>query len=105
MDQRILPGVEPLDTRQAVSQRLEGLEGDPPDLQWGLEPKAAVDGPPSVLVAGPRLTVRSPLTAASATFALKAGFGSGVPVPAVRQKLYLASCADCRDRLCRKKMF
>ena len=53
MDQRILPGLEPLDTRQAVSQRLEGLEGDSQDLQWGLEPKAAVDGPPSVLVAGP----------------------------------------------------
>jgi hypothetical protein len=52
MDQRILPGLEPLDTRQAVSQRLEGLEGDPPDLQWGLEPKAAVGGPPPVLVAG-----------------------------------------------------
>ena len=73
MDQRILPGLEPLDTRQAVSQRLEGLEGDPQDLQWGLEPKAAVDGPPSVLVAGPRLTVRPPLTAATAIFALKAG--------------------------------
>jgi hypothetical protein len=29
MDQRVLPGVEPLDTRKAVSQRLEGFEGGP----------------------------------------------------------------------------
>jgi hypothetical protein len=52
MDQRVLPSVEPLDSRQAISQRLEGFKADSPDLQRGFERKAAVDGPPSMLVAG-----------------------------------------------------
>jgi hypothetical protein len=53
MDQRVLPGLEPLDTRQAVSQRLEGFEGGAQNLQRGFEPKAGVGCPPSVLVAAP----------------------------------------------------
>ena len=57
MDERVLPSVEPLDPRQAVSQRLEGFEGGPQNLQRGFEPKAGVGCPPSVLVAA-RVYVR-----------------------------------------------